>query len=657
MPPTLDLSRTSHSKMAMSTPRINLRRAASYNHDKGPLSSTSSRFTFNHLVFSPPPSPGLPSLSPPLRKPQKGLAGLMRPSRIIRYTFWAFGAFCIYTVVRWVLYHGGPVSIPVLPAWATGPSDQYEMVAQDDLPDFPTPVAVTDGRGRPRWTVSIPPNHDFPLSISQYTDMCAKCHEVSERVHDLRSQSHGLQQAYLGFRLDSTDANFIDVREAEKAGYLGHGRQHQASGSGLKPSGLVGESNEGIPIEKPVCERSMTFVLESADAGLGKTLLMLWTAYGLAKHEGRAFFIDDTRWAYGSYTEIFQAPPSQKCEPPPRHEMLPCPRQARHLVVSAATAAEIFDTRPAASSTSSTTTALNNNPDTTMTEGGDPLLSSLNLTPAARKATFALTRAGYNALFRLIKEDGDYVDTRVRELMARRMVPNTKGKHNGLIVGVHVRRGDRHPLEYQYRDSYVPLNKYAEVARDAIDRRLTASGDDAAAKQQSFVVLASDDPVVHDAAEFAGWSRPAQLRIKLASKQTSNAQEEAPDRHVMRKFVDETFGWEGGFFAAMFWNLGTRSANGANLAGTIKGFEGAAVRRATSPETIRLRSLMGRAYVMDLAVLADASDVVVCTVSAVGCRLLAVMMGWESAGYNSDANMSANTNAVEDGGWEEAVQD
>jgi hypothetical protein len=50
-----------------------------------------------------------------------------------------------------------------------------------------------------------------------------------------------------------------------------------------------------------------------------------------------------------------------------------------------------------------------------------------------------------------------------------------------------------------------------------------------------------------------------------------------------------------------------------------------------SEETLRLRSLIGRAYMMDLAVLAGASDKLVCTVSAMGCRLLAVMMGWEDA--------------------------
>jgi hypothetical protein len=96
----------------------------------------------------------------------------------------------------------------------------------------------------------------------------------------------------------------------------------------------------------------------------------------------------------------------------------------------------------------------------------------------------------------------------------------------------------------------------------------------------------------------------------------------------MHKFVDETFGWEGGFFAAMFWNLGMSSLSAASAAAA------ASQARPVPPpssEMMRLRSLVGRAYMMDLAVLADASDVVICTVSAMGCRLMAVMMGWESA--------------------------
>jgi hypothetical protein len=128
--------------------------------------------------------------------------------------------------------------------------------------------------------------------------------------------------------------------------------------------------------------------------------------------------------------------------------------------------------------------------------------------------------------------------------------------------------------------------------------------------------------MVYESAELAGASR-AQVRIKLASKHT--IQKVNPDKSVMHKFVDETFGWEGGFFAAMFWNLGVSTAHAAG------GPAASGSSTAPSAETLRLRSLVGRAYMMDLAVLAEASDAVVCTVSAVGCRLLAVMMGWQSA--------------------------
>jgi len=61
---------------------------------------------------------------------------------------------------------------------------------------------------------------------------------------------------------------------------------------------------------------------------------------------------------------------------------------------------------------------------------------------------------------------------------------------------------------------------------------------------------------------------------------------------------------------------------------------GAAVAAALFPppdeEAVLPRELVGRAYLMDMAVLGQ-SDAVVCTVSAMGCRLLAVMLGWENA--------------------------
>lgn len=479
------------------------------------------------------------------------------------------------------------------------------MVAKDDLPDFPTPIIVTDNKGRTRWTVSIPHTSNFPLAINQYSDICAKCREVSAQVQALRSHKHSLPQTILTLSSshEPEDRHFIDVREAERAGLLpGLAGQSSKLSKAVRHGNLIGESEDSFP-EKPACQTSMTFVLESADAGMGKTMMMLWTAYGMAQNEGRAFFIDDSRWAYGKYTDIFQPPPLAGCRAPPLHEMLPCPRQARHLVVSSATAAEVF--------------------------GG--MLSPELSRPenSARRIMFNLARQGYDALFKLNNEDSEYVDNRVRDLTAKRVVPKSKGRQSGMAVGIHVRRGDRHPLEYQYRASYIPVNMYAEMARALLEDRYNQTGpnggEDKAAKEHSFMVLASDDPMVYEYEEFSTAFRP-QERIKLASK--AAIQKANPNKQVMRKFVDETFGWEGGFFAPMFWNLGLASQSAENAAA-----KGPVPTKLSSPsaETVRLRSLVGRAYMMDLAVLADVSDVVICTVSAMGCRLLAVMMGWEDA--------------------------
>ncbi|KAL1841958.1 hypothetical protein VTJ49DRAFT_6281 [Mycothermus thermophilus] len=641
MPSTLDISRASHGKSFISPPRINLRKAAAYNYDKGPLSSTSSRFNFNHLVFSPPPSPGLPSISPPVKRPPRRVFGRIRPIRIVRYTIRLLSIVVVFFVALDVLTRifGEPVPPPAPEEPTENTGAVQEAAASQTGPSSPMPIMVSDSRGRAKWTVSIPRGSEFPLTMQQYAEMCGRCEEVAERTRNLRSQGLGFS---LGFGSDAAN-DFVDVQEAQDAGYL-----HAEEKSSEDLAGEVGDTG------KPVCKKSLTFVLESDDAGLGKTLMMLWISYGLAVEEGRAFFVDDTRWAYGRYADMFQSLPQPDCAPPPSHEMLPCPRHARHLIASAATTSVWLDPLTQGGGSSSS---------------NGPSISPPNAHERTfLKAQFDLARRGYEALFRLTKEDADYVDARARELMAKRILlprssssssSSSKSQYNhGLAVGIHVRRGDRHPLEPQYRDSYMPLHLYADVAREVIDSRLGGAGkdkdeseyeaddDDAArrrrrtAREKSMLVLASDDPTVYASTELdgsgsgvGGGGVRAQERIRLASKQPTPTP--TPNKAVMRKFVDRSFGWEGGFFAAMFWNLGTVTVNAAESAAAVanrhSGSGNDTAAGQWSPETLRLRSLVGRAYMLDLAVLAEASDVVVCAVSAVGCRLLAVMMGWQSA--------------------------
>ncbi len=281
---------------------------------------------------------------------------------------------------------------------------EYELVGQDDLPDFPTPIMVTDNKGKAKWTISIPPNYDFPLTAKTYSDICAKCREVADQVHLMNHERLGSQPTSRVH--NQLDQHFIDVREAEDAGYLPGSvsigtllRQQRHAGD------LIGE-DRGSLVDKPVCSTSMTFVLASADAGMGQTLMLLWVLYALAQREERAFFIDDTRWAYGRYTDIFAAPPIPDCRPPLRHEMLPCPRQARHLVANLETARGVLEE--------------------TITKHDTDILAST-------ETLFGLARQGYEDLFVLNQQDADYVANRAKELTAKtkiRSMSNREGRHD-----------------------------------------------------------------------------------------------------------------------------------------------------------------------------------------------------------------------------------
>lgn len=299
--------------------------------------------------------------------------------------------------------------------------------------------------------------------------------------------------------------------------------------------------------------------------------------------------------AYGKYTSYFHPPPVPKCRPPPRHQMLPCPHHARHLVVSAATVTSTFGG------------AFNEYYE-------DPRKMEVY----RLKPIFQFARQGYEALFKLSSADDDYVSGRVDVLKNQTEIPAPK-EGNGMIIGLHVRRGDRHPYEFQYSDSYVPLDRYSDKARELLQTAYkSGSSENMAAEMHSLMVVASDDPDVYYSEEFSHAAR-AQEFIALASKSPSSTPASG-DHAPIRRFVEEAVGWEGGFFSGMFWSLGRTSVPGT-----------ATTHVPPTEAALHLRELVGRAYLLDLAVLGRVSDKLVCTVSAMGCRLLGVMMGWDRA--------------------------
>lgn len=560
--------------------RMTLRRGPpSFDH---PLSATTSRSTFARLLASPPPSPSLPALVPRHGKPPPSPTPrrLRRLSRLLIYLLGI--STIIYYALALLRSHRHLPSLN----WSTDSGTSYELVGDDSLPDFPTPVVVTDSSGRPRWTISIPPHTAFPLSPASYAELCAQTSEIATHVSSLLHHS-APPAAHPPY--SHIDPNFLDPTLADRLGLLLSASQ--AAGLTYRPSRpppppLLGESFSSPSL--PPCARSLTVSLETPSAGLGPSLMLLWTAYGLALSEDRAFFIDDTRWSYGSYTDFFLPPPPATCRPPPRHHITPCPHSASHLLVSAATASHTF--------------------------GGafhDAFEDAHKAGNLRQKPIFSLARTGYEALFRLRPEDATHVSSRLAELRSMVAHPSSPGK----IVALHIRHGDAHPLSFQYRDAYIPTPHYVAAASSLLSSSFPGPTG-AAQRARSVMVVASDDPDVYTDDELSSVIR-AQSVIKLAAHPPPSPDGGSDDRGMFRRFVESPVGWEGGFFAGMFFSLG-------------KGGEG------EGEEGRRLRGLVGRAYLLDLAVLAGAGGGggeegggVVCGVSSMGCKLLAVMSGWE----------------------------
>lgn len=329
---------------------------------------------------------------------------------------------------------------------------------------------------------------------------------------------------------------------------------------------------------------------------------------------------------YGKYSTFFLPPPSAGCRPPPPSHITPCPHTARHLVVSAATVTSTFG-------------------HAFTEEWEDPTKQYVQ----RQHRIYALLRAGYSALFRLRADDAAYVSSRTASLY------DPIKADGGLSIGIHVRRGDKHPYEFQYHEDYIPLERYVDAARDLYIERVenapssshshsharSSSDSDLllARHTSSKLVLASDDPTVYESGELGPNAVRAQDRILLATKATLEAAQGRTN-----PWIDEITGWEGGFYRDVFFSLGqpTKDNSGASSSSSPSpsskaqdgnddnGSKDKGKDKEVPEQARSLRELVGRAYLMDLAVV-GAADTVVCTVSSTGCRVLAVMMGWEGA--------------------------
>ncbi|KAF3481736.1 uncharacterized protein GIQ15_04495 [Arthroderma uncinatum] len=433
------------------------------------------------------------------------------------------------------------------------------------------------------------------------------------------------------------DKNYMDIDEAKSQDIL-PSKLNGRTPRNVADNVVGGDKYLRMRDTMPVCKKSLTFVMQTEDAGLGTTLMGLWMSYGLAKKEGRSFFIDDKNWSYGRYTRYFKTPTLPDCQPPPVSHRTPFPHHARHLLVSSATIPWTFGHK------------FNEQFERTRKAGAE-----------RQKEMFKFLRAGYEALFHIDSDDAKYLEHRMTEI--RSSIP----KSGGPLISIHVRRGDCHPLEFQYEKSYIPLDVYVDAANELVtsffDKKLSttysinSSSSKKASKAQyiatSSMILASDDPETYSSPEMRGIIK-AQSYLSLTSKNILDAEPPIDDdtpsgksaKIVAKKTPkDANIGWEGGFFSSIFWSLGDTSlipsAEGSPSASggkssvfpphrVVRESEYNRLRFDPSPQALQLRELVAKAYLVDISLLAE-GDGVVCGVSSTTCRLLAVMLGWDKA--------------------------
>ena len=254
-------------------------------------SSFSSKYSVNQMLESPMPSPALPSIVP--RHGKKP-----RPNHLRNALRWLLPIskwVCGLLIIGWVLTSGFNGRTLSLITGSFSLKENYELINEERSAEHPLPIFIANSKGGPKLSISLPKHLTYPLRPSDYSIVCSRYDDAAGRLQQQGSHS-GVHLNREFHNYYYKDPNFMDVQEAEEHGLLPVKRD-----DGTLPSQQTSDADERTGVKHlrtdgKICEKSLTHVLETTDAGIGKTLMSLWLSYGLAQKEGRAFFIDDSNW-------------------------------------------------------------------------------------------------------------------------------------------------------------------------------------------------------------------------------------------------------------------------------------------------------------------------------------------------------------------------
>ncbi|KAH8919037.1 hypothetical protein BT69DRAFT_1285181 [Atractiella rhizophila] len=218
-------------------------------------------------------------------------------------------------------------------------------------------------------------------------------------------------------------------------------------GERLSPSHQHHEDEEdlvdGVRIDtatgKRICDASISYLL-TPGIGLAFHLQLIAQAWGLAKSVGKPFFIQDEGWDRGKWEDHFMPwKNADDCAPPPAEDLKACPRTAKHWVVMPATRGFHFG------------------------HDYEQLEYAKGHGVDRKRPFFDMAIEAVHELFIPSEENQRLIDLALEELRGEdgEVVPH---------LGVHIRRGDRHPRSWWHRNDYIPAEDFMDGIIDTWKR-------------------------------------------------------------------------------------------------------------------------------------------------------------------------------------------
>ncbi|KAK6531774.1 hypothetical protein TWF694_002943 [Orbilia ellipsospora] len=284
----------------------------------------------------------------------------------------------------------------------TGLIKQHRYPIVEEM--FIHPPEVKLNENGTRYGIFMPNDEkNYPLPGAMYAELCTAVGRSSMMSYKKREGKD--MAAHLGY--DAVDVGY----------------------DGLHVEGSVRVEGE--------CEKTLTYVVDDLSGrvgGVGEVVLGMWMAYGVAKKEGREFFVvqRDGRWSYGDIHRYFNIPaPSNNCVPPPMSRRIPCPQNTEHRLITPATFHQAFGH------------SFENDLEDARSVGVN-----------RQKPIFDLLRAGYDAI-PLSSSISNAVSKRIQDIGVSK---------KRAVVAVQIRRGDKKAREWNYHNGYIPVERYLKVS-------------------------------------------------------------------------------------------------------------------------------------------------------------------------------------------------